>query len=135
MTEKTGIGAKGLAHIGVFVKDMEKSLDFYKNTLGFDFYYQKEITADGTAITLSFLRQGSCEIELIGKPGYKSSSNGVVAHIAILVDDIDFAVKKLKEKGVKMDALPAKLDLFGNGIKNIFFSGPDGESLELVEVL
>jgi lactoylglutathione lyase len=133
--EKDGRGITGLAHIGVFVKDVQKSIDFYTGVLGFDFYFQVKLEKDGVVTICSLLRRGTCEIELINRSGVQCAANGVVAHIAMSVDDIESAVKRIREKGIKIGEPEIIKGFFESGIKNVFFSGPDGESLELVEVL
>ena len=122
----------GLAHIGVFTADMEKSLAFYVDTLGFEQFY----SCDLGATKLRFVRAGSCIIELIQPADYKGDrGEGVVAHIAIEVQDIRGMVAALREKGIEfrtpdVSVLP---NLFPTGSTNIFFTGPSGESLELYE--
>lgn len=128
-------GLKGLAHIGVFTGDMEKSLDFYCNKLGMEHYY----SCDLGKTLLRFVRAGSCIIELIQPDGYAGGrpADGIVAHIAIEVEDIRSVVADLKAKGVQFSTedvavLPV---LFPTGSTNIFFTGPNGESLELYEYI
>lgn len=125
-------GLKGLAHIGVFTADMEKSLNFYCDTLGMEQFY----AIDMGKTKLRFVRAGSCIVELIGPADYPGGrGEGVVAHIAIEVEDIRGVVKSLKAKGVKFAAEDVSVipDLFPTGSTNIFLSGPNGESLELYE--
>ena len=43
----------GLSHIGVKTHDIEKSLDFYKNILGFQHYYHHELP---NGMILDFVR-------------------------------------------------------------------------------
>lgn len=125
-------GITGLAHIGVHVYDMDESLDFYVNKLGFELFE----SCDLGATKLRFLRAGTCIIELICTPDGKQWPNeGVVAHIAVEVKDIRAFVAELKAKGIQfrsedVSVLPA---LFPSGSTNIFFDGPNGEALELYE--
>ena len=116
----------GLSHIGIFVKDMEKSIDFYKR-LGF--------TLDNRAsihVKLAFLSAGTCLIELIEQKDVTRAA-GVVDHIAMEVDDIDAAIKRAKENGIAMDESSViSRDILG-GIKHMFFEGPDGERLEFFQ--
>lgn len=130
--EKCGGKLKGLAHIGLCVLDMDKSKAFYQDTLGF------ELTDEATlpnGVKLAFLHIGSCLLELVYTPGREAREAGVVDHIAIEVEDIETVVCKLIEKGVKFlsDEI-GEADIQG-GIKNIFFTGPDGERLEFFEFL
>jgi catechol 2,3-dioxygenase-like lactoylglutathione lyase family enzyme len=55
------LNIKGLAHIGIFVKDIDKSIDFYKR-LGFTLDKEENI-----GVRLAFLSAGTCLIELVDK--------------------------------------------------------------------
>ena len=117
---------KGLAHIGVFVNDIDKSIDFYKR-LGFTL--DNEATLD---IRLAFLSAGTCLIELVEIKGERPA--GVVDHICVEVDDIDAAIENAKASGIEIDASKvASIPNLLGGIKNVFFEGPDGERLEYFE--
>jgi len=117
----------GLAHIGIYVKDINKSIDFYKR-LGFTLDNEEQ-TPSGTQ--LAFLSAGTCLIELIGVN--EEGIAGVVNHIAMTVDNIEQAVVTAKANGIDIDAsLIMDVPILG-GIKNVFFAGPDGERLEFFE--
>ncbi len=126
----------GLHHIGVFTSDIANSEKFYE-MIGFESYY-KNAAPSGSQIV--FVRAGSCVIELIqptdstkalGRP------EGQIAHIAIAVKDIESTVKELQAKGVVFDveAPGHNPGFMAGGMKNIFFTGPAGERLELFEEL
>jgi len=117
----------GLAHIGIFVKDMDVSIDYYKR-LGFTLDKEEK-----TTIRLAFLSAGTCLIELVEKNDIPKRDAGVIDHLAVEVDDIVAAVENAKQKGIDIDASQiAEMPLLG-GIKNVFFEGPDGERLEFFE--
>ena len=117
----------GLAHIGVFVKDIGKSMEFYKN-LGF--VVDKE---ENLGIRLAFLSAGNCLIELVEQKELPSRTAGVVDHVAMVVENIEAAVENAKAHGVDIDASKINSVAILGGIKNIFFEGPDGERLEFFE--
>ena len=122
----------GLAHIGIFTADMETSVAFYVDTLGFELFY----SCDLGKTLLRFVKAGSCILELIQPDGYTGGrGEGVVAHIAIEVQDIRTLVASLKAKGVKFNSPDVSVipTLFPTGSTNIFFNGPNGEALELYE--
>lgn len=124
----------GLSHIGIFVRDIEASLAFYTETLGFECYFKTE-TDD--KVKLAFLRYGTCIIELIQRPVSDAKADGVIDHISLNVKGIDAVVGRLEEKGIEFETerpfdLPG---LFANGVRYIMFRGPDGERLELTEEL
>jgi len=120
-------GITGLAHIGVFVKDINKSIDFYKR-LGFCLDNEDQA---GNGTRLAFLSAGTCLIELIEVSEGRTA--GVVDHIAMTVDHIEGAVANANANGISIDAsLISSVPILG-GIKNVFFAGPDGERLEFFE--
>lgn len=128
-----GCKITGLAHIGVFVKDMKTSQDFYKEVLGFECYSESDIPTDDGITSVAFLRCGTCEIELVKLPVYEKRTDGPVDHIAFAVDDLDCMKKCLEKKGIEYETdEPIELSMvLDNGVKYIFFRGPDGEHLEL----
>ena len=117
----------GLAHIGVFVKDMEKSIDYYKR-LGFTLDKEEK-----PSVRLAFLSAGSCLIELIEQTDAPKRPAGVVDHIAMAVDNIEAAIENAKAQGIDIDASKINSVSILGGIKNVFFEGPDGERLEFFE--
>ncbi len=125
-------GLIGLAHIGIYTADMDKTLDFYCDKLGFEQFYSRDL---GTT-QLRFVRAGGCILEFIKPEQYDGSkpADGVIAHIAIEVEDIRAVVAGLKAKGVAFRTEDvAVLPLFPSGSTNIFLTGPNGEALELYE--
>ena len=119
---------KGLAHIGIMVKDIDASIDFYKR-LGFTLDKEESLH-----IRLAFLSAGSCLIELIEYKGEPRVA-GVVDHVALVVDDIQAAIDQANKNGINIDASTiSEVPILG-GVKNVFFEGPDGERLEFFEYL
>lgn len=120
----------GLAHIGIKVRDMAASLKFYTEVLGFEKTGEQMF---GTS-HLAFLNIGTCILELIQGAQYEERTAGQVDHIAVEVKGIETLVEKLKAQGVQflsdeVNVAPGLLD----GVKNIFFVGPDGERFEFFE--
>ena len=117
-----------VAHIGLVVRNTERSLEFYQRVLGCELTdsYQDE------RIRLTFLRAGGQIIELIQylQPEAMERLVGVVDHIAFKVLDMDDAVQRLQEQQAPL--LFAVPRVVGTK-KIIFFSGPDGERLEFVQ--
>ncbi len=119
---------KGLAHIGVMTDNPQKCVDFYCENLGFRPYH----VADMGPFQLVFVENGGMVIEFVGV-GAKTET-GVVDHIAIEVQGIEALAEELKAKGVNIEAPVGSMPgLFPNGFKNVFFTGPAGEKIELVD--
>jgi lactoylglutathione lyase len=126
---------KGLAHICVYTRDIQESLKFYTETLGFKLIHQTELQS---GFKFVLVRKGSCIIELLEPKDVARSrqrSTGVIDHIALEVADINKAFEQLKAKGISFH-MPVTEDpnLFG-GVKIAFFRGPSGEIFELFEYL
>ena len=128
---------KGLAHIGVFTTDMEESIRFYTEVLGFELIHQKDLVNPNGTTKLGFVNAGGLVMEFVQPAdvtGLKDKKAGIVDHIAIEVKEIDDVILRLKDNGVTFETQEKSelADLF-NGVSNIFFSGPNGERLELFQ--
>lgn len=122
----------GLAHIGVMVTDMDKSIDFYQNVVGLELMNVENMGQT----RLAFLKVGSCILELVDVAGAQARPAGVVDHIAIETKNTKAVAQALKAKGVQFETEEVSVNeaLMG-GVANIFFKGPDGERIELFEYL
>ena len=121
---------KGLAHIGIRVRDMDVSVKFYTELLGFKVTGRQML---GTT-ELCFLENGSCPLELIHSATHDERVPGQIDHFALEVQHIDELVEGLKAKGITFltDGVvdcPTLMD----GVRNIFFCGPDGERIEFFD--
>ena len=129
--ENCGGRITGLAHVGIFVKDIAVSKAFYTEKLGMEVTH----TANN-GIELAILQIGSMIIELVEKKDDPAREAGPIDHLAFAVEDIETLMCKLIEKGIKFntDEVQTVPGIFG-GIKNLWFDGPDGERLEFFEYL
>lgn len=125
---------KGLAHVNLTVRDMDRSLDFYCNTLGFENIYE----FSGMGNRCAFIKLSTCVIELHQCPEYDETlKDGHFEHIALAVEDIEGLAQVFREKGVRFEteAVLGSPRIWPNGSKWILFRGPDNELLELNEIL
>ncbi len=118
---------KGLCHIGVMTDNAEESVKFYCEKLGFRPWYAGKMGP----MPLTFVEGGGLVIEFIAAG--KAAPGGAVDHFAIEVLNIEEAVADLKEKGVEVGPIMAIPAFFPTGMKNVFFTGPNGEKIEFVE--
>ncbi|MBP3347497.1 MAG: VOC family protein [Clostridia bacterium] len=126
---------EGLGHISLFTKDIEKTVDFYTNILGFQKIEEiRKETEEGTLIVV-FLLCVDIIIEAIQQPGGKCEGvgDGCFQHLAIQVTGIEELIEILREDGVVFETEMEVLPHMFNGSKIIFFRGPSGERLELFE--
>jgi lactoylglutathione lyase len=119
---------QGLAHIGLYVSDIAVSKSFYVDKLGFETAGDAHLPA----CAISFVRAGSCVVELIQRVSGEPRDAGLFDHLCLEVEDIETLVCKLIEKGIRFET-DHIVDIPELGIRNIFFAGPDGERLEFCE--
>lgn len=118
-----------LAHLGMVVKDCEKTSEFYCRYLGCSPVGRWE----NQEIKAIELLCGSLIIELLQylPPRTETGNSGTYNHLAFKTDHIEEKIKQLKELGTAFEtAAPRELE---NGKKIIFFRGPEGERIELVQ--
>lgn len=119
-----------VAHIGIVVKDADRSSLFYQQILNCELVnsYQDD------RVKLIFLNSGGQIIELVQHlqaSTLEQRSAGVVDHIAFEVEDVLSEMERLSTAGIEL--LSDKPRSMGENFKNFFFLGPDGERLEFVQ--
>jgi len=119
-------------HTAIMVNDLDESLDFYCKHFGFVLRDRGEVNNKEIAF-IYHKNQPSFEIELIRElaPVPEFSDRGVVNHLAFTVRNIDEAIDYFKKIGVQFKTEQPNKSLDGG--KNIFFSGPSNELLQLIE--
>jgi catechol 2,3-dioxygenase-like lactoylglutathione lyase family enzyme len=137
-------------HAGIVVSDLDASLRFYRDLLGFE--VKKRMDESGSYIdrmlALPDVRVTTCKmaspdgvlIELLQfhshprKPRADRDASDIgPTHIALSVADLDLVYRKLTEAGVSFNAPP---QLSPDGYAKVTFcKDPDGSLVELVEVL
>lgn len=123
-------------HIGVAVRDSEAGIKFFSNLLGLKLEGQ-EVVAEQKVKT-TFLPVGDTEVELLEatEPDspiakFLEKRGEGIHHIAFSVEDIDSALKELKEHGIGLiDETPR----IGAGNKRIAFLHPKYTFGVLVEL-
>lgn len=115
-----------LHHIGMNVESLVRSKEFYQSYFGFE----EETYFEWGSEKILFVKKNDCRLELIEEPGEDNGSKRTFLHIALAVIDLETEVGQLKEKGLVPVEGPVVLE---NGWKVVFYFGPDGEIIELVE--
>ena len=114
-----------LDHCGVYVKDLENSLAFYKEIFG---WKEKTRWTSGEA-KIAVLDMGKGLMELVQRPGSPGTPpGGNWTHLAIHVHDFTDKVRKLEEKGLELRKVT-----MGEGAHIAFFKDPDGHTVEIME--
>ncbi|CAM3953487.1 VOC family protein [Paenibacillus alkaliterrae] len=123
---------KRLDHVGVMVKDMDASISFYTQIIGFEL--KGRIMHTNGVIELAFLGfGGSDETELELIQGYNDSlpSEGKVHHFAVTVPDAAAEFERLKTLNVTF--VDEGITTLPNGYQYFFVEGPDRERIELFQ--
>jgi lactoylglutathione lyase len=119
---------QGIHHVAVRVTDLERSIAFYADLLGFA-VRSRTTLASGARIAFLAHPGGGCELELIAGLHDHRAGDGLVHHLAFLVDDVENAFTRLVAAGVTvLDAAPETL---ASGRRLFSFRGPDGERLQV----
>ena len=142
----------GADHTGITVSNLERSLAFWRDVLGFELSHTahqkgelaREITGvEGAEIKLAVLKTpGGHKIELLEylAPADRKRANlrpcdiGSV-HVALLVEDLDVALDRVAVSGWKTAGQPQILTKGLNaGKRVVYVRDPDGTTIEFMQV-
>jgi len=142
----------GVDHTGITVSNLERSLAFWRDVLGFEVSHTahqkgelaREITGvEGAEIKLAVLKTpGGHKIELLEylAPADRKRANlrpcdiGSV-HVALLVEDLDVALDRIAVSGWKTAGQPQILTKGVNaGKRVVYVRDPDGTTIEFMQV-
>jgi len=123
-------------HLGIAVKNIEEGKKFWTDILGLAF--EGSETVEAQKVTTAFFPVGESEVELLESTApdgpvakYIEKKGEGIQHVAFRVEDIETALKELKEKGVRLiDETPRK----GAGGAKIAFLHPKSTNGVLVEL-
>jgi catechol 2,3-dioxygenase-like lactoylglutathione lyase family enzyme len=126
-------------HVGISVANLEESIAWYKEMLGFEEVMRMSEDA-ANKMEIGHIRRGNCYIELFQVEGAKplpeyrldpSADLRVhgVKHFGFQVDDAHAAVEELKAKGVEIAMGPIDTP----GVCFVFIRDNSGNALELIE--
>lgn len=136
-----------LNHVMLYVNDLDESVRFYRNAFGMrldqklDHLIVQNDTGmyDTLSVNMAFLRfSGSRFVLELSQRAVNQDSNAVplhFQHLGIEVDDIELAMKKAGAAGAETVRTVTTVIAEGIKAKNAFFKGPDGEIIELMEIL
>jgi lactoylglutathione lyase len=126
-------GISSLGHIGIKVKNLEKSIAFYTETMGFPEMFR--LHRDDGRVWLVYLRitdDQYLEIfpEAIQDRAPEPENNGI-NHFCLTVENIEEIVRQLEAKGV---ALYWPLKTGADNNRQAWIQDPDGNRIELMEM-
>ena len=145
---------RGIDSVSISVNDLERSVAFYRDVLGFVPVSEREVAGDayehlygvfGLRVRVARLRLGDEAIELTAfltprgrpLPADSRSNDRWFQHIAIIVSDIDKAYARLREFKVEQASSGPQLlpdwNPNAGGIQAYYFRDPDGNFLEILQ--
>lgn len=126
-------GIRGIGHLALKVRDLDKSLDFWRDRVGFQ--EMKRLKRDNGETWLVYLRITDEQyLELF--PGAATDqapgeeANGVL-HICLDIVDLDEEIERLQKAGVTIVS-PIKGGIDNN--RGAWIHDPDGNRIELMEM-
>ena len=133
------IALTGLHHVGATVSDLDASIAWYRETLGFE-----QLSSYGwPGVRAAFIGRGDTRIELFQNDEAAPMSDqrrrpetnlriGGIGHLAVGVADIDVAVADLQGRQVEIVAPPREVP-DGSGSRFAFIRDNEGMLVELFE--
>lgn len=114
-----------LDHVGVYVKDLERSLTFYRGVFGW-----KVVREFGSGeAKIAVVDIGGGLLEFVQRPGSPGKApEGSWSHLALHVDDWEGEVRKLESMGLELRKVT-----MADGSRIAFFKDPDGHTVEMME--
>lgn len=138
-------------HTGITVSDLERSLAFWRDVLGFELSHRahqsgpmaSEITGvAGAEISLAVVKAPGHKIELLQyhappdrklENEFRSCDVGAV-HVALTVDDLEAVIDKIAAAGWEAAGRPQTLTEGPNtGKRVIYVRDPDGTTIEFMQ--
>ena len=131
---------KQIAHIGIAVKDLEKSVQFYTELLGLTcFGYE---TVESEKVRTAFLKIGETRLELLEATSPDSpiaqfieKKGEGIHHVALQVDNSIERLEFLKDQGIKLINEVPKQGAHGNLVAFLHPKSTNGVLLELCQPL
>jgi len=123
----------GFHHLSMGVRNLEKSIKFYTETLGFT---QKVSWGELPKKTVLLDTGDGNYFEISQGDPEKVYPEGVFRHVALRVDDCSAALERARKAGVEVTVEPKDVTLKTDPpipIRIAFFKGPDGELIELFQ--
>lgn len=123
----------GIGHVAFRITDLEQSLDFYCNKLGFREAFRLEREGEFSPWIVYIQVAPGHFIELFPGAQGENKSRGPVGynHFCLLVDDLQVTLQELAARGLPITGQPTRgMD------KNwqYWINDPDGNAIELMQI-
>jgi lactoylglutathione lyase len=120
----------GISHVGYFVSDLPKALEFWHGLLGFDVSYELKDPKTG-AVQIAFLKINDHQhVELLNLP--PTAPPSMLSHVCFSVDSVEQMRAYLKSQDVAIRPRSAKTRMGDHALE---VTDPDGAEVEFVESL
>ena len=137
-----------LTHLGICVSDLERSVRFYEQALGFrivgtfsagDAATATILELEGVKAEMVYLERDGWRIELLHylSPGHQGDGQRRamnllgLTHLSFAVDDLDAIADVVERLGGRV--LPGTRATFESGNSGLFLLDPDGLRIELID--
>ena len=129
----TKLGLAGIGHVALKVADIGRSLEFYRDRLGFA--EMMHLNNDDGSLWLVYLRITDTQfLELFPDgQGDRAPDRDATAvnHFCLECDDLDITAARLRGAGVELTVEP-KMGLDGN--RQCWIEDPDGNRIEFMQM-
>ena len=120
-------------HTRIRVSDLEKSIDFYSKTCGFEVFKRNDKSPAGNKIVHLQIPENAHMLELTYSPDFKVEFPEDLMHTCIGVDDIVEYCGNLEEQGIEIWPGDWKEKFTSDDKKMAFITDPDGYEVEILE--
>jgi lactoylglutathione lyase len=139
------------SHFGICVSDLERSLRFYCEALGFEKAESHAIGSEfaqlmdlpDVAVTSQFIRRGTTAIELLAFAEPPPFGDGVrravnqlgLTHLSFRVADVDAVAARITVLGGQVvESSRTTIDFGGTPLAFVYCTDPDGVRVELMDL-
>ena len=136
-----------VSHVGICVSDVDRSIAFYRDVLGFAPVHELRVEGEasdtllrlrGVRLHATFLERDGFRIELLHYDSPRSPASAPArtmndlgfTHLSVMVADIDDALARLERAGTKVER-DTRIEVGGRTVAAMF-RDPDGLLIELV---
>ncbi len=143
------MGIECISHIGICVRDCDRSIGFYRDLLGFEVVSEGQyagepsntlLQLEDVDLRVAYLEREGTRIELLEfrSPGPEGDSAARpvnrlgLTHLSFRVRDLDSLVSQLESAGTPI-LLNRRIEVPEFHTRAVFITDPDGQPIELFE--
>ena len=137
------------SHLGLCISDLERSLAFYRDALGFEEYgahtvgpeFGRLLEIEGVTLQSRFLRKDGVSIELLrfDEPGFSGDGQRRpinklgLTHLSLRVTDLAAVAAQIAAcGGTVLDDTRTTMEMGGAKLEFVYCTDPDGIRIELM---